>query len=104
MNQPELFDIVELLEYLPEHELQAGAQGTIVECYGDDAYEVEFSNSEGETLALCTLSCEQFIIVWQAKTKSWLPLPEQIIDVVKNLDTARQKEVFKFARSLQSYS
>ena len=102
MNQPELFDIVELLVDLPEDELRAGVEGTIVECYGDDAYEVEFSDSDGETLALCTLSPKQFIIVWQAKTKSWLSLPEQITNVVKNLDTARQKEVFKFARSLQS--
>ena len=101
MNQPELFDIVELLTNLPEDELSAGVQGTIVECYGNDAYEVEFSDSDGETLALCTLSPEQFVIVWQAKTKSWLSLPEQITDVVKDLDTARQKEVFKFARSLQ---
>jgi len=41
-------------------------------------------------------------IVWQTKNESWLSLPEQITDVVKNLDTARQKEIFKFARSLQS--
>lgn len=102
MNQPELFDIVELLVDLPENELQSGVQGTIVECYGDDVYEIEFTNSEGETLALCTLSPQQFIIVWQAKTKSWLSLPEQITDVVKKLDSARQKEVFKFARSLQN--
>lgn len=102
MKQPELFDIVELLVNLPENELQVGVQGTIVECYKNDAYEIEFSNSAGETIALCTLSSEQFVVVWQAKTKSWLSLSEQITDVVKNLDTARQKEVFKFARSLQS--
>ena len=102
MNQPELFDIVELLVNLPENKLQAGVRGAIVECYDNDAYEVEFSNSDGETLALCTLSSNQFIIVWQAKTKSWLSLSEQITDVVKNLDAARQKEVFEFARSLQS--
>ncbi len=101
MNQPELFDIVELLVDLPEDELQVGAQGTIVECYGNDAYEVEFSDSDGETLALCTLSPEKFIVVWQAKTKSWISLSEQITDVVENLDATRQKEVFKFARSLQ---
>ena len=102
MNQPELFDLVELLVNLPENELKAGERGTIVERYGNDAYEVEFSDSDGETLALCTISPEQFIIVWQAETKSWLSLSEQITDVVKNLDVARQKEVFKFARSLQS--
>jgi Domain of unknown function (DUF4926) len=102
MNQAELFDIVELLVDLPEDNLKAGVQGTIVECYNDNAYEIEFSNSEGETLALCTLSSQQFVTVWQAKTKSWLSLSEQITAVVKNLDTQRQKEVFKFARSLQN--
>ena len=102
MKQPELFDIVELLLDLPDYQLQAGVQGSIVECYDNDAYEVEFSDSDGETLALCTLSPKQFIIVWQAETKSWISLSEQITDVVKNLDAARQKEVFKFARSLQS--
>ena len=102
MKQPELFDIVELLLNLPDYQLQAGVQGSIVECYDNDAYEVEFSDSDGETLALCTLSPKQFIIVWQAETKSWISLSEQITDVVKNLDAARQKEVFKFARSLQS--
>ena len=35
MNQPELFDIVELLVDLPENKLQVGAQGTIVECYSN---------------------------------------------------------------------
>ena len=102
MKQPELFDIVELLADLPDYEFQAGVQGSIVECYDNDAYEVEFSDPNGETIALCTLSPEQFIIVWQAKTKSWLSLSEQITDVVKNLDAVRQKEVFKFARSLQN--
>ena len=101
MNQPELFDIVELLVDLPENELKVGVRGTIVECYGNDAYEVEFSDSDGETLALCTLSPEKFIVVWQAQTKSWISLSEQITDVVENLDATRQKEVFKFARSLQ---
>lgn len=102
MNQPELFDIVELLVDLPDDNLQAGIQGTIVEAYDDNTYEVEFANTEGETLALCTLSSKQFIIVWQAKTKSWLSLSEQITSVVKTLDTEHQKEVFEFARSLKN--
>ncbi len=40
MNQPELFDIVELLVDLPEDNLNIGIQGTIVECYDDNTYEV----------------------------------------------------------------
>jgi hypothetical protein len=100
MNQPELFDIVELLVDLPESNLQAGIQGTIVEYYNQNAYEIEFANSEGETLALCTLSPQQFVIVWQAKTKSWLSLAEKITAIVKNLDLEQQSKVFQFVRSL----
>ena len=100
MNQPELFDIVELLIDLPESRLKAGIQGTIVECFDNNRYEVEFANSEGETLALCTLSPQQFAIVWQAKTKSWLSLSEQITIAVKNLDKQQQRKVFHFLRSL----
>ncbi len=101
MNQPELFDIVELLVNLPEYNLEIGVQGTIVECYGDNTYEVEFANSEGETLVLCTLSPKQFTIVWQAKTQSWLSLSEKITAIVKTLDVQHQKEVFQFVLSLQ---
>ena len=41
--KPELFDVVELLVDLPERNLQAGMQGTILEDYGT-AYEVELVN------------------------------------------------------------
>ena len=85
MNQPELFDIVELLIDLPENSLKAGIQGTIVECFDKSHYEVEFANFEGETLALCTLSPHQFAIVWQASTKSWCSSTEKITAVAKNL-------------------
>lgn len=56
MNQPELFDVVELLADLPELALRAGTRGAIVHCHADDTYEVEFTNTEGETLALVPLS------------------------------------------------
>jgi hypothetical protein len=72
MIQPEVFDVVELLVDLPEDHLYSGNKGAIVDCYYDGNYEVEFTNNEGETLALCTLSGEQFIVVWKASTKSWL--------------------------------
>ena len=81
MNQPELFDIVELLTNLPEDELSAGVQGTIVECYGNDAYEVEFSDSDGETLALCTLSPEQFVIVWQGLEQLKVKMRQEEIEI-----------------------
>lgn len=100
MTQPELFDVIELLVDLPEHNLQAGIRGTIVECYPDSTYEVEFTNEEGETLALCALPSEQFIVIWKAKTKTWLSIPEQIAAVITHLSEGRRREVLDFARFL----
>jgi hypothetical protein len=100
MTQPELFDVVELLVDLPEHNLRAGVQGAIVECYQDNNYEIEFSNSNGETLALCALSAQQFVVVWSAKTKTWLPISERVAAILNNLDSKRQEEVLDFARFL----
>jgi hypothetical protein len=67
MIEPELFDAIELLVDLPEENLCAGVRGAIVECYEDGKYEVEFTNEEGETLALSTLSSDKFIVVWKVK-------------------------------------
>jgi hypothetical protein len=100
MIQPELFDIVELLVDLPEDHLYSGNKGAIVECYHDGNYEVEFTNNEGETLALCTLSEEQFIVVWKASTKSWLSSSEKITAIINHLPDRSQEEVLEFARSL----
>ena len=76
MIKPDFFDVIELLVDISELKLQAGDRGAIVEKYSDRAYEVEFTNSEGETLALPTLSPEQFIVVWQAETQIWVSLAE----------------------------
>ncbi|MFB2876949.1 DUF4926 domain-containing protein [Floridanema aerugineum] len=67
MIKPNLFDVVEMLVDLPEIGLQVGDRGAIVEEYSDRAYEIEFTNPQGETLALHTLSPEQFIVVWIVK-------------------------------------
>ena len=75
--KPELFDVIELLVDVPECALCSGNRGAIVHCYSDGVYEVEFSNEEGETVALCPLSADQFILVWRAKTQTWLPRQPQ---------------------------
>jgi hypothetical protein len=72
MTEPALFDVVELLEDLPEQRLQAGDRGVIMKCYPEQSYEVEFSNSEGETLALVVLARSQIRVLWQARTKTWV--------------------------------
>lgn len=57
-----LFDTVRLVAAQPQASLRAGAIGVVVEQYTkpDVAYEVEFCNDEGETLASLTLTADQF--------------------------------------------
>jgi hypothetical protein len=98
----EIFDVVKLLSDIPEQGLNAGMQGTIVECHASNAYEVEFVNETGETLALLALTPEQFAVVWRARTRSWLPIPEQIAAVVADLPAAAGYEVLDFARSAET--
>lgn len=100
MIKSELFDVVELLVDLPSDSLHARDRGAIVECYDDGNYEVEFTNEEGETLALCALSNDQFIVVWKASTKSWLSRAEKITAIIDHLPDSSQEEVLDFARSL----
>ncbi len=52
------FQTVTLLEDLPEHGLKAGARGTVLEELTNPhlAYEVEFADGHGRTLALLHLA------------------------------------------------
>lgn len=99
---PDLFDVIELTVDIPECGLSAGRQGTIVHCHPGDAYEVEFTNEAGETLALCTLSPDQFIVVWRAKTKEWVPIAERIAALMSQLPEEAREEVLDFARFLHA--
>jgi len=51
------FEAVQVVKSLPKLKLRAGQVGTVVEIYDNPsrAYEVEFCNSEGETLVSATL-------------------------------------------------
>jgi len=100
MIEPELFDVVELLVNLSEYNLVAGVRGAIVDCYADGKYEVEFTNEEGETEVICPLSSDKFIVVWKAKTKSWLSVSEQLVTAIENLSEEHQREVLDFTRGL----
>jgi len=59
----ELLDDVALLEDLPEHGLQRGQVGTVVEELAPGVFEVEFSDSEGRTYALLALNAEQLLVL-----------------------------------------
>ncbi|MEV0810464.1 DUF4926 domain-containing protein [Micromonospora sp. NPDC050200] len=54
----ELFDVVEAVVDLPDHQIRAGAVGTIVHVFEQPnlAYEVEFSDDEGRTIAMTALT------------------------------------------------
>ncbi|MFN4185535.1 MAG: DUF4926 domain-containing protein [Hyphomonas sp.] len=64
-NKPKLLDTVRLLEAALDHGLTAGATGVIVEIFDrpPEAYEVEFCDRNGATVAQLTLSPEQFELV-----------------------------------------
>jgi hypothetical protein len=100
MIKPMLYDVVEPVHPLPEENLPAGSQGTIVHQHNDHAFLVEFANDRGETTALVTLFREQFIIVWQAENKQELPLADQIAQLVEILPPQAANEVLDFARFL----
>lgn len=98
MIKPELFDIVELLVNLPEHNLFVGTQGTIVESHSDEDFEVEFANESGETSALCTLSHSKFIVVWKSATQQWLTASEKVVAILNQLSESKQEEILNYVR------
>jgi hypothetical protein len=100
MIKPELLDVIELLVNLPGTGQSIGSRGTIVECFDDGKFEVEFSDENGETTALTTLSSRQFIVVWKADTKSWLPVTERLTAVIERLSEDKRQQLFDFARFL----
>ena len=98
---PELFDVVELIVDLPEKGLYVSMQGTIVEVHRDGAaYEVEFTDEQGEALNFLALRPEQFVVVWRAQTQQWVPLTERVAELVSRLPEAAGAEVLDFARFL----
>lgn len=56
-----LLDVVALTVDKPEHKLMRGEIGTVVECYPEDGYEVEFVAQDGYTYALVTFRGNELI-------------------------------------------
>jgi hypothetical protein len=65
-----LLDVVALTENLPEYNLWRGEIGAVVECYPDNAYEVEFVAQDGYTYALVTLRGDQVVPLRQKRAHS----------------------------------
>ena len=58
-----LLDTVALVEDIPGINLYRGQVGTIVEEYGPDIFEVEFSDFKGRMYALETLRASQLMVL-----------------------------------------
>jgi hypothetical protein len=56
-----LLDTVALLEDLPKHGLRRGEVGTVVHLFRDGAFEVEFSDEDGQAYAELSLEPSQVI-------------------------------------------
>ncbi|HMN27747.1 MAG TPA: DUF4926 domain-containing protein [Caldilineaceae bacterium] len=102
MIQPDLFDTVELLIDLPNSHIRAGALGAIVEQYDERHFEIEFSNEAGETEQLCSLSADQFIVVWRNVTQSPATMADLMAQLTLRLDESEQREILDFARFLHA--
>ena len=95
---PDIGDVIELTKDIKGRNLHSGMQGTIVHCHTGKVYEVEFTNEEGETLELLALSPEQFIVVWQAETRKWIPIEQQAAELISGLPHDAVEEVVDFVR------
>jgi hypothetical protein len=58
-----ILDTVALTEALPEHRLEQGQVGTIVETLVEGVFEVEFVDQTGHTYAMLPLRETQFIVL-----------------------------------------
>jgi hypothetical protein len=67
--KPQDSDVVRLRRPLPEHDLPAGSEGTVVNDFqGKDltpAYLVEFADPDGVTQALITVPEDNLDVVWR---------------------------------------
>jgi Domain of unknown function (DUF4926) len=61
INTFELFDNVVYSGPDRESGVKAGEIGAILEVYGNDYYEVEFSDADGTTIELAALSANQLV-------------------------------------------
>ena len=97
---PELFDVIELIEDMPEEALYAGMEGTVVASHPGNAYEVEFVHELGETRALAVLRPHQFIVVWRASMGAPVSVTEQVTALIERLPENEGQAVLDFARFL----
>jgi hypothetical protein len=63
MDSIRLLDVVALTQDMPEHGLQRGQVGTVVETLADNVFEVEFCDNQGRTYATLALRADQLLVL-----------------------------------------
>ena len=58
-----LLDVVALLKEVPEKKMLRGQIGTVIERYTDTEFEVEFSDNNGKTISMLTLSTDEIMLL-----------------------------------------
>ena len=59
-----LYDVVALVEDLPNAGLKRGQVGTIIEMWDTSVYEVEFADTDGVTYAQAALRADQLMTLY----------------------------------------
>ncbi|MGD9733889.1 MAG: DUF4926 domain-containing protein [Desulfamplus sp.] len=49
--------------------MSVGMRGVVVHSHGDDVYEIEFTNEEGETIDFTSLNKKHFMVIWKSETR-----------------------------------
>ena len=64
VGKVELLDIVAITQDFPEHNLRRGEVGTVVHVFSnDDAFEVEFSDCNGQAYQFLSLRASQLMVL-----------------------------------------
>jgi hypothetical protein len=90
-------DAIELVKDLPEKKLYSGMQGTIVDRHSD-AYEIEFTTPDGETIDFLSLTPENFILTWTIENKKFVSAKNQAIQLIKLLPNQITQQVLDFIK------
>lgn len=62
-NKFKILDVVALLKNIPEKNLVTGQVGTIVEELSGNVFEVEFSGSNGEAIAMAAVKSDSLLLL-----------------------------------------
>jgi len=62
-NKIKLLDVVALIDDIPEHNLQRGQVGAVVEILASSVYEVEFADTNGRTYAELAINEDKLLVL-----------------------------------------